>query len=127
MGFEGLLAQWLGLAGIAALIAVLINVGKLAGVVKDGQAQTWSAGLNLAGLIALFVLRIFKPDFDIGIIDEQAAALANAAVVIIGYITQLLSSKLAHLAFKNVPMLGTSFSVEASKAKAFQADIARRN
>lgn len=110
--FEELLAQWTSLVGIAAVIAVIINVLKLVGVVKDGQAQTWSAGANLVGLIALFVLRIFRPDFDLAGIDEQAGALASVMILIIGYLTQLLSSKVTHEIIKGVKGIGTSFSLQ---------------
>ena len=110
MDFQSLLTQWMGLAGIAALIAVVINVLKLAGVVKDGSAQTWSAGLNLAGMAALLLLKIFRPEIDLSGIDQQAAALAEVAMVVLGYLTQLLSAKLAHLAVKRVPLIGASFS-----------------
>ena len=110
MEFEGLLTQWMSLVGIAALIAVVINLLKQAGVVKDGQAQTWSAGLNLVVLILLFLFNIFKPDIDIGEVDKQAAALAEVAVVVIGYVAQLLAAKATHAAVKHVPLIGTSYS-----------------
>ncbi len=107
---DSLLVQWGTLVGVAALIAVIINVLKLAGVVKDGTAQTWSAGLNLAGLIILFVLKIVRPDLDIGELDKQAGALADVALVLIGYISQLLASKLTHTAIRNIPLIGASYS-----------------
>lgn len=127
MEFQNLLAEWTALVGIAALIAVLINVLKLAGVVKDGTAQTWSAGLNLAGLVALFALRIFKPGLDLSEIDKHAAAFAEIAMVIIGYLTQLLSSKLAHLALRQVPVVGASFTVEAAKASTYRDQMVGRS
>ena len=130
MEFQNLVTQWLGLVGIAAVISVIINILKLAGVVKDGTAQTWSAGLNLLGLVVLFALKIFRPDVDLAGIDEQAAAIANVAMVIIGYITQLLSSKLAHLALKSVPVIGASFSeharANAETASAYRDQMVKR-
>lgn len=110
MELQDLFVGWTSLMGFAALIAVIVNVLKAVGVVKDGTAQTWSAGLNLAGLIAMFVLRIFRPDFDLAGIDEQAAQLANVVTVLLAYITQLLSSKLAHIAVKTIPVIGKSYS-----------------
>ncbi|MEM5774513.1 MAG: hypothetical protein AAGU05_05880, partial [Anaerolineaceae bacterium] len=64
MDFSDLLTQWSALVGLAALIAVLINLLKLAGLVKDGDAQTWSAALNLLGMAALFLLKVIRPKFD---------------------------------------------------------------
>ena len=108
--FDSLVVQWGTLLGFAALIAVLINILKLTGVVKDDTAQIWSAGLNLAGLVALFLARMFIPDLDIPFLDEQAAQFANAMTVIVAYISQLLSSKLTHYAIKGVPFFGVSNS-----------------
>ena len=127
MAMEELLAQWAALVGIAALISVLINVLKLAGVVKDGDAPTWSAGLNLAGLVGLLLLKIFRPEIDLAAIDRQAAALAEVSIVLIGYITQLLSSKLTHLAIKQVPVIGASYSVNKNRAGVIRDQMIKRS
>ena len=73
MDIGTLVATLAALAGVGALIAVLVNIGKTAGLVKDGQATTYVAGLNLLALIGLFALKVFKPDFDIGGLDTPAA------------------------------------------------------
>ena len=109
---DSLLAQWASLVGFAALIAIVINVLKLTGVVKDGTAQTWSAGLNLVGLVGLFILRVVKPDLDVGELDKQVGAFSQVAVVMIGYISQLLASKLTHVAVKNIPLIGASHTLD---------------
>jgi hypothetical protein len=110
MDFTNLGAQWAGLAGFAALIALLINVGKVAGVVKDGQAATWSAGLNLVGLVGLLALQVFKPEVDIAGVDSQVMGLVQVGVVMFTYVLQLLESKLTHIALKGIPVAGKSFS-----------------
>ncbi len=112
MDFSEILTQWSALVGMAALIAVIINILKLTGLVKDGDAQTWSAGLNLAGLAVLFILRVINPNIDLGQVDEQMGSLAKTAMVVIGYVSQLLASKATHLAVKNVPLIGTSLQVK---------------
>ncbi len=126
MELHELFTGWTSLVGFAALIAVMINVLKLTGVVKDGSAQIWSAGLNLAGLIVLFVLKVFRPEMDLAGIDQQVGELANVAMVLIGYITQLLSSKLTHTALKNVPVVGKSYASEAAKIESFRAQMVSR-
>lgn len=113
MSFEGLVSQWTMLAGFAALIAVAINVGKAVGVVKDGWAPVWSVGLNLVGLVGLFVLQVVDPTVDVAEMDTQAAQFAEVATVVLSYIVQLLSSKLAHYALKGVPWFGESFSAKS--------------
>lgn len=107
--FENLMGEWVGLAGVAALIALLINVGKTAGVIKDGQAGTVSAGLNLLGLAGLLALKVFAPDTSVIEIDTQLSRFAEVGLVLLTYISQLLVSKGAHLAVKGVPVIGKSF------------------
>jgi DNA polymerase/3'-5' exonuclease PolX len=52
MSIEGLLQMLVQLGGVGALIAVVVNVLKTTGVVKDGQAA-WTRG-EPAALAALF-------------------------------------------------------------------------
>ncbi|MCE5208276.1 MAG: hypothetical protein LLG42_08190 [Chloroflexi bacterium] len=127
MDFSEILTQWSALVGMAALIAVIINILKLTGLVKDGDAQTWSAGLNLAGLAVLFILRVINPNIDLGQVDEQMGSLAKTAMVVIGYVSQLLASKATHLAVKNVPLIGTSLQVkEPGEPEQYREQMARR-
>jgi hypothetical protein len=112
---EGLLSlfeQLMVLGGFAALISVIINVLKTIGVVKDGQAGMWSAGLNLAGLIALFATGIVAPEFDISGLDENIAQIAEILSLIFAFITQNWISKGTHTVFSSgqVPIIGRSFS-----------------
>lgn len=106
---QQILALWLSLAGVGAGIALLINIGKTTGVVKDGQAQTWSAGLNLVGIVAVFVLKLVKPDLDWTFIDSQAQVLAEIGTLAFGFVLQLLSAKTTHAAVRNVPVIGKSY------------------
>lgn len=39
-GFSDLFSQWVALVGAGALIACLVNVGRVLGWIKDGQAGT---------------------------------------------------------------------------------------
>ena len=107
---DELLVQWGALAGFAALIAFAINVLKTLGVVKEGEAPTYSAGLNLAGLVMLLVLKIYKPEVDVGELDVQVAQAVEVGVVVFGYVVQLLGSKLAHEVVRGVPGIGKSIS-----------------
>ena len=109
---QQIIALWLSLAGVGAFFALLINIGKTTGVVKDGQAQTWSAVLNLVGIVAVFVLKLVKPDLDWAFVDSQAQTLAEIGTLAFGFVLQLLAAKTTHIAVKGVPVIGKSYSFE---------------
>lgn len=106
----GLLVQLGGVAGFAALVALLIDALKRFGIVKDDQAQVWSAGLNLLLLAGLLAVRVYRPDMDIKTYDTQAQALAQTGMVLLGYFVQLAASKGTHAIMRGFPVIGTSFS-----------------
>ena len=107
----GILVSQLGaLAGVGALVAVLVNIGKAAGLVKDGQAQNYSTGINLAALVALFGLKVFAPQVDVANLDATAAQVAQVAITVFGLLAQLYGAKWAHGALAGVPLFGKSYS-----------------
>lgn len=110
MDLLSLASQFVALVGVGALLALVVNVLKVAGVVKDDTAPTWVTGLNLAGLVILFLLRVFAPGTDIGQLDGAAGTIAQIGVLILGLVTQVLGSKLAHRAFRGTWLIGKSFS-----------------
>lgn len=103
------------LVGFAALVAILINVLKTFGVVKDGDAPKWSAILNLAGLIGLSVAKIVWPDLAISAVDSVAGQVAEILVVVFSYVVQIVVSNKTHNALvdAHVPLIGKSFSLES--------------
>lgn len=109
-GVNALVAQLAIMGGFAALLAALVNIGKRAGWVKDGQAPAIVTGGNLLGLVVLFILGIVKPDFDLGAADQVFGQVAQIATLILGLIGQVLVSKGTHAALRGVPVVGKSFS-----------------
>ena len=107
---EQLLAQYAGLVGVAAFIAFVINILKYFGIVQDGTAQNWSAGLNLVFLAALLALNVFMPEVDVAGVDARVAQFVEFAIVIWGYLLQLFGSKLAHSIVKGTAVIGKSHS-----------------
>lgn len=110
MEFNELVALLVSLGGVGAVVAMLINVGKSVGFVKDGQAPAWRTGLNILGLAVLFLVKIFKPDFDVAGFDAQAAQFAAVASTVVAYLVEIGASELAHKYLKGVPLIGKSFS-----------------
>lgn len=98
------------LVGVAALITVLINVLKTAGVVKDSTSVQWSAGLNLAAIVILVLLKIFKPDLTYDFIDKTAGQVANILIVITAYVFQIILSGKTQDVLRGIPVIGKSLS-----------------
>lgn len=114
MDFNALLVTLASMGGFAAIVAVIINVLKYFGLVKEGAAPTWSAGFNILGLILLFVAGFF-PDLNIQGVDNVLNVLAQIFTLAFSLVIQLLSSKLAHNAIKGTPVLGKSYTLERSR------------
>jgi hypothetical protein len=109
-GLVALVTQWGALAGVAGAIAMVINILKLFNLVKDGQAQTWSAALNLGALVLFLALKIYNPALDLIFLDAQIAQVVAIGLVILGYLSQLGVSKLTHIVVKRTPVIGTTYS-----------------
>jgi len=90
-----------GLVGTFALIALLINVLKWAGVISDGSAGKWSAIANLVVVVAVALVFKLYPTLDFTALDTNVADFVNVAGVVFAYIVQLVGSKGVHVALTN--------------------------
>lgn len=108
--FENVLLEFSALIGFAALVSFIVNILKVFGVVKDGTADKWVAGFNLAGVLILYAVRLFVPDLNILPVDSILGEIAVVGGVIFSYITMLLGSKLTYYAAKGLPLVGKSNS-----------------
>jgi len=102
--------EFVALIGFAALVSFLVNLLKVLKVVKDGTADKWVAGFNLIGLLALGVVRIFYPQYDIKPIDTALGSVAVIGMYILDYVVMLLGSKLTYFGVKGLPLIGKSNS-----------------
>lgn len=111
--FEELIVQFGTLAGVAALIAALVNVAKTFGL-PDGKAPQVSAVLSLLAFIALAGLKIFAPEISVEGLDEKAADFAVLVLYVLGVVVQMGLPAYIHkfLAEASVPVLGKSFTRE---------------
>lgn len=109
--FENILIEVAALAGFSAIVSLIVNILKFFNVVKDGTADKWVAGFNLAGVIALYVTRIFIPDWNVLPVDNVLGEAAIVGSYIFSYVTMLLGSKLTYVATKGLPVIGTSNSL----------------
>jgi hypothetical protein len=100
------------LVGVAALVAVVVQIGKLIGVVKDSTANQWAAGLNLLCFIALVLLGVFRPDLTLEFLDGYAGRIAQALIYVLGFVIQITGSQPIYARLKAVrfPLLSKSYS-----------------
>jgi hypothetical protein len=82
--------------GLQLLIAVLINVLKVAGVVDDGTAGKWNAAINLLSLFGIGVALGLNPSFDFSSVDAQLTDIAKFAALALAYIVQIAGTKSMH-------------------------------
>lgn len=104
--FQGFVA----LAGVATLLAVIVNIGKALGWVKDGHAPTWAILLNLITFASFVLTRLFVPEIDIAGADATAAELANILSAVFAFVVQLGVSKGANAIVRGAPLVGYSHS-----------------
>lgn len=87
-------------AGFAALVAVLVQLGKQTGFIKDGEAGKISAVLNLAGGVAVYALTKFATGFDFATADTFLGEAAQALAAIAAFVGQVGGSKLFYSVLK---------------------------
>jgi len=107
--------QFAELAGVAALIAAVVNVLKAFGLVKDGTAGQWMAGLNLVALAVLVALHYFAPEIGLPEADAFAAKLAQILLIVLGYVLQLGVGQAAHGVMSSLDLPGIGYSYSRPK------------
>lgn len=113
-----ILVQFGELVGVAALLAVIINVFKYFGLVKDGTSGTWFAALSLISMAVLVAMHFFAPTVGIEFLDAQAKVLAEILTIVLGYLVQLKtgSGTAGLLKQMKIPVVGSS-STESTLLK----------
>jgi len=85
-----------GMIGLQLLIAVVVNVLKMAGVVDDGTAGKWSAVFNLLSMTGVAALIGVNPQFDFSALDGQFVDIARFTALMITYVVQISGTKMLH-------------------------------
>jgi hypothetical protein len=106
----------LGSLAIAAAATFVTNTFKSAGLVTDNEAVTWVSSINFILIVAVFLLKLFAPTFDLGIIEKVADGIAKQGP---GFILPLMPllvafSKWIHSAVKGAKWIGTSYTLKAA-------------
>jgi hypothetical protein len=106
--FEEILQIFTGLAGLGALISMLVNVGKAIGWVKDGMGDMVFKVLNLVGFIAVAVVYIFVGEFEWSGLDSVLQLLAT----VLGFVIQSLVGTETYKALRGTPVIGYSHELK---------------
>jgi len=112
---QAALAQLGMLGGVAAIIAVLINIAKTLNIVQDGQAVVYSVVANFVVFAGLVATSLFKIDIDVLGLDANLSTYAVMLTTVFGYFVQLGGTKLFNSLVKGTPVIGKSFSADKAK------------
>ncbi len=99
------------LVGVPALIAVVINVLKKVGVVKEGQGAVYSQRASAVIYLALYLLPVLGIDTSIESIDALAQNLSGIGASVLALIP--IAHKVAgywHDGVKGLPLIGKTLS-----------------
>jgi len=110
MEIQNIFTLVLGMAGLGAFISALVNIGKVAGIVKNNTAKTWVAGLNLLAVIVIYALQVKGLEFQVAQVDATFAQLAQITLLVAQLMVQYGGSALWHQLLKGVALVGKSFS-----------------
>lgn len=112
-GLEQLVVQYGGLAGMGALIAVVINLLKYSGAIKDGDSLKWASVFNMAGFVAYWALGMFDPELfasSVGVYDDMAMNVAEVISIVLAIVIQFGSSPAVANSVRGIPLIGKSLS-----------------
>jgi hypothetical protein len=82
-----------GLLGVAAFIPPLISLLKKFGFIGEGAGANVQAWINTILFLAFIGIRIFLPDFDVGVADSIFKQIASIIVFILGFLGQFKVSE----------------------------------
>jgi len=104
----------LGSAVIASAATFIVNTFKSAGLVTDTQSVTWVSSINFILIVGIFLVKLFAPAFDLGVVEKVADGIAKQGP---GFILPLMPllvafSKWVHGAVKGAKWIGTSYSLK---------------
>ncbi len=90
-----------GLAGVSALVLLVLDVLKYVGALPDNYAGKVSAVIHLALILGVASVLKLYPSFDFASADAQVAEFAKVAGLMFAYIIQIIGSKNMRAALVN--------------------------
>lgn len=108
-----ILTGFLALGGVSALFSILVNVGKVANIVKDGQSKKFMLVLNLLGFVIFALTKTFIPQVDWAQVDGAAGIVAQMGFGALSLVTMFGGGEITYKALRGVPIIGKSFTLES--------------
>ena len=108
---EEILKLIAGMAGLGAFTSMLINLLKVAGLVKDGQADKAFKIADLIVFVIVTVIYLTKTPADWAQVDEWLVLLT----ALLGYVVSVFSGEFTHETIKGTPVIGYSYSEKKTK------------
>ena len=103
---EEILKLIAGMAGLGAFVSMLINLLKVAGLVKDGQGDKAFKIADLIVFVAVMVVYLVKVQVDWTQVNEWLVLLT----ALLGYVVSVFSGEFTHDTIKGTPLIGYSYS-----------------
>lgn len=95
------------LMGVMALIVMLVNVGKLVGLVPDGSAPAASQALQAIAVIVLVALQVFG--VEVAVIDAVAQSIADLGIALLALVPLFMQlNGIIHGELRGLPAVGFS-------------------
>ena len=90
----GAIEEYVAAVGIGAVLTLLVDILKRAGVVPDGQAGVWATAANLVVFAGLYIGGIFG--FDVGGDATQNIIAIAAGITIFSFAGRIFNNFIAH-------------------------------
>ena len=100
-----------GMAGVGAFTSMLINLLKVAGLVKDGQGDKAFKIADLVIFVIVAIIYLTKTPIDWAQVDEWLVLLT----ALLGYVVSVFSGEFTHDTIKGTPLIGYSYSEKKLK------------
>ena len=98
---EEILKLIAGMAGLGAFTSMLINLLKVAGLVKDGQADKAFKIADLIVFVIVTIIYLTKTPVDWAQVDEWLVLLT----ALLGYVVSVFSGEFTHDTIKGTPLI----------------------
>ena len=100
-----------GMAGLGAFTSMLINLLKVAGLVKDGQGDKAFKIADLVIFVIVAIIYLTKTPIDWAQVDEWLVLLT----ALLGYVVSVFIGEFTHETIKGTPLIGYSYSEKKLK------------